>query len=205
MAIIRHIPNIITSLRIVGTAAIVFIRPLSKGFYLLYFLTGLTDVLDGFIARRLHISSEFGSKLDSVADMLFYAVMLISVFPVLWELLPAGIWGLLCIVLVVRGLSYITAAVKYHRFASTHTWLNKLTGVAVFSIPFVLLLPCDIFLCWVICSISAAASAEELIIHLVSKSYDPNTKSILDLNGGSFSTRIFSLIGHSAGAREDNK
>ncbi len=195
MALIRHIPNIITSLRIVGTATLLFTRPLSKSFYFLYFFTGLTDVLDGFIARRLHISSDFGSKLDSVADMLFYAVMLCAVFPVLWELLPLGIWYLLAVVLVVRACSYITAAIKYHRFASTHTWLNKLTGVSVFSIPFVLLLPCDIALCWCICIISGLASAEELMIHLVSKKYDPNVKSILDINGGTFSARLLKVLG----------
>lgn len=204
MTLIRHIPNIITSLRIVGTATLVFTKPLSKSFYLLYFFTGFTDILDGFIARRLHISSEFGSKLDSIADMLFYAVMLISVFPVLWTRLPAGIWYFFCAVLAVRICSYVTAAVKYHRFASTHTWLNKLTGASAFSLPFVLLLPCDTVLCWAICTVSAAASAEELIIHLISKSYDPSVKSIFDLNGGMLSKRIFGFLGRSEEACESH-
>ena len=182
MKIVKHIPNCITSLRIVGTAIWLFTKPLSKWFYIIYFFTGFTDVLDGFIARRLKITSEFGAKLDSVADMLFYAVMLSVMFPALWDLLPMGIWYLLGIVLAVRLTSYVVAAIKYHRFASTHTWLNKLTGAVVFAIPFVLLLPCDIPLCWAICITGGIASVEELLIHLVSKSYDPKVKSIFDVN-----------------------
>lgn len=195
MTLLRHIPNIITSLRIVGTGALLLTRPLSHSFYLLYFFTGLTDVLDGFIARRMHISSDFGSKLDSVADMLFYAVMLCAVFPVLWDRLPLAIWYVFALILVIRACSYSTAAIKYHRFSSTHTWLNKLTGASAFSIPFVLLLPCDTVLCWCICIISGMASTEELVIHLISKDYDPNVKSILDINGGRFSSRLLHLMG----------
>lgn len=197
MALIRHIPNFITSLRIVGTAAWLFTKPLSRAFYILYFMTGLTDVLDGFIARRLHITSEFGAKLDSVADLLFYTVMLSVLFPTLWELLPVGIWYLLGVVLAVRLTSYAVAAIKFRRFASVHTWLNKITGAIVFAIPFVLLLPCDIPLCWVICITGGVASVEELVIHLLSKEYDPKVKSIFDINDGHFSERILKIIGHS--------
>ncbi len=197
MALIRHIPNFITSLRIVGTAAWLFTTPLSRSFYILYFITGLTDVLDGFIARRLHITSEFGAKLDSVADMLFYTVMLSVMFPALWELLPVGIWYLLGAVLAVRLTSYAVAAIKFHRFASNHTWLNKITGAVVFAIPFVLLLPCDIPLCWAICITGGVASVEELMIHLLSREYNPNVKSILDINGGHFSEKIIALASRS--------
>lgn len=197
MTIKKHIPNFITSLRIFGTVAWLFTKPLSKPFYIIYFITGLTDVLDGFIARRLHITSEFGAKLDSVADLLFYSVMLIVMFPALWEILPLGIWYLLGLILAVRIISYSVVALKYHKFASTHTWLNKLTGAVVFAVPFVLLLPCDIFLCWVICITGGVASVEELIIHLMSKSYDPKVKCILDINGGRFSERLLSVINRS--------
>ena len=197
MALIRYLPNFITSLRIVGTAAWMFTKPLSRAFYNLYFITGHTDVLDGFIARRMNLTSEFGAKLDSIADLLFYTVMLSVMFPALWELLPMGIWYLLVAVLAVRLTSYTVAAIKFHRFASTHTWLNKITGAVVFAIPFVLLLPCDIPLCWVICITGGVASVEELVIHLLSKEYDNKVKSIFDINGGHFSEKILKIVTHS--------
>ena len=56
----------------------------SPMFFAIYALTGLTDVLDGWIARKMGSASQFGAKLDSVADLIFYAVMLIMIFPILW-------------------------------------------------------------------------------------------------------------------------
>ena len=168
---IKHLPNSITALRIVGTIALLFTKPLSLWFYIIYAITGVTDVLDGFLARKLKITSELGAKLDSIADLLFYTVMGIMIMPVLIKTLPITLWYGVIIVIALRLAAYITAAIKFHRFASTHTLLNKLTGAAVFSIPFILLLPIAVPICWVICFISGLSSLYELILHLCSKDY----------------------------------
>ena len=89
---LKHLPNCITALRIVGTAALIFTKPMSIWFYIVYCLTGITDVLDGFIARKFKLTSEFGAKLDSIADLLFYTVMGIMIMPVLLETLPLSLW-----------------------------------------------------------------------------------------------------------------
>lgn len=52
-------------------------------FLVIYTFAGLTDVLDGWIARKTGSASEFGARLDSVSDLLFYGVILIRFFPVL--------------------------------------------------------------------------------------------------------------------------
>ena len=75
--------NAITLLRISGTAVLLFLRPFSPAFFVVYTLTGVTDVLDGFVARKTGTASDFGAKLDSAADLLFYGVMLLKIFPVL--------------------------------------------------------------------------------------------------------------------------
>ena len=54
-------PNICTMLRIVGTVGLLLIRPLTLPFYLLYTFCGITDVLDGTIARATNSTSEFGA------------------------------------------------------------------------------------------------------------------------------------------------
>ena len=64
----------------------------STGFYVVYTFGGLTDAVDGTVARKLKLESEFGAKLDSVADLLFYAVMLLKLLPHLIRLLPAWLW-----------------------------------------------------------------------------------------------------------------
>ena len=68
----------ITLLRIVGTLGLVILIPSFATFFCVYTLTGLTDVLDGWIARKTKTSSDFGARLDSIADMLFYGAVLIQ-------------------------------------------------------------------------------------------------------------------------------
>lgn len=173
------LPNAITSLRILGAAVLLFLTPLSPAFYLIYTFAGLSDALDGWLARRTHTTSELGKKLDSVADLLFYAVMLLRLLPLLLQRLPLEIWILVCVILAVRIASYLTAAIRHRRFASLHTYLNKITGAAVFLIPYILLLPIEVFLCGLVCVIALAASVEELLIHLRSRDYDHSPRSLL--------------------------
>ena len=169
----------VTFLRIAGTLLLVFLRPLSMGFFGVYALTGLTDVLDGWIARKAKTASDFGARLDSIADLLFYTVMLLRVFPILWHTLPVDIWYGVAVILILRISAYGVAAVKYRRFASLHTYLNKVTGAAVFLIPFLLVTELAVVYCRITCAIAAAAALEELLIHLLRQTCRANTKSIL--------------------------
>ncbi|MGN1235256.1 MAG: CDP-alcohol phosphatidyltransferase family protein [Christensenellaceae bacterium] len=172
--------NGITTLRIVGTIGLLFLRPMSPLFLVVYTLTGLTDALDGWLARKTGTASEFGARLDSIADLLFYAVMLVGLLPVLWKMLPLAFWYAITVVLAVRLGSYLVAAIKYRRFASLHTYLNKGTGAMVFLLPYVLVRLKGVVYCWVACTLAFLASLEELIIHLSRKSYCPDVKSIYE-------------------------
>ena len=67
------IANIITVSRIFLSLCLFVLSPSSVPFAVLYLLCGVTDVLDGFVARKLHTESEKGGMLDSTAD-LFFAV-----------------------------------------------------------------------------------------------------------------------------------
>ena len=142
-------------------------------------LAGFTDVLDGTIARKYGTTSELGAKLDSVADLLFYLVMLVKIFPVMWATLPKKIWIAVGAVLVVRGCAYLIAAAKYHRFAAQHTYMNKVSGLMVFGVPYAIILPIAVPYCWSVCAVTMLASAEELLIHLSSKEYDSTRRALL--------------------------
>lgn len=130
---ILTVSNGITTLRIIGSVVLVFLGYTSPLFIVIYTLTGLTDVLDGWIARLTGTAGKFGATLDSIADLLFYMVMLVKLLPVLLKTLPVEIWYGVAVVLLIRLSAYTTTAIKYHCFASLHTILNKLTGGAVFS------------------------------------------------------------------------
>ena len=170
--------DIITLIRIVGTIMLLFLSPLTAGFFILYAFTGLTDVLDGLIARKTNTADDFGARLDSIADLLFYTVILIRVLPILITKLPSKIWYAVAVIICIRVSAYITAAIKYRLFASMHTYLNKLTGAAVFLIPFFLITDFTAVFCRIVCAVAAVSSLEELVIHIRSKDYCPNTKSI---------------------------
>ncbi|MBQ6847952.1 MAG: CDP-alcohol phosphatidyltransferase family protein [Clostridia bacterium] len=164
--ILKNLPNCITVTRMLGTVALLFTKPLTTWFYIIYALTGLTDVLDGFLARRLKITNEFGAKLDSAADLLFYAVMLIMLMPFLIKKLPMAIWYCVAVVVLLRIGAYITAAIKLRKFAAKHSPINKITGAMVFSIPFILLLPFAVPVCFIICFVSGIGSLTEFIEYL---------------------------------------
>ena len=172
------IADIITLFRIVGTVLLVVLHPFSTSFFCVYALAGLTDVLDGWIARKTKTTSDFGARLDSVADLLFYAVMLFRVLPFLWKVLSNDIWCAVIAIIIVRISAYLVAAVKYHQFVFLHTYLNKLTGVMVFFIPFLLVTAYTSAYCIVTCVIAIVAALEELAIHFQRQTYQPNIKSI---------------------------
>lgn len=155
-----------TVFRIVGSISLIFIKPFSVVFFVMYGLCGVSDVFDGMIARATKTVSSFGAKLDSVADLLFYSILLLKIFPTLWEKLPVAIWYGVATVLVIRISAYIVAAAKYHRFASSHTYLNKLTGLMIFFVPCVINLSWAVIYCWVICAVSGISSLNELIIYI---------------------------------------
>ena len=83
----------------------------------------------------------------------------------------------------MRLAAYVVAAVKFHRFASVHTLLNKLTGGAVFLLPYMLAFSSGVVYLWITCGIAFAASVEELILHLCRKQYKENRKSLFGGKG----------------------
>ena len=171
------IANFITVLRMVGTGMLLYTAPLTPAFYLLYTLCGITDALDGIIARETKTASALGARLDSIADLMFCGVMLWKLTPLLWAKLPVGVWCLTGGILLVRITSYIVAAVKHGTFASLHTVLNKLTGLLVFLLPYFVAGPFLPAFGWASAIVAGIASLEELILHIQAREYCPNVPS----------------------------
>lgn len=175
------VPNILTLLRIIGSASLIFVAPLSLPFYIIYTFCGASDVLDGTIARATRSTSELGSKLDSIADLIFYLILLTKVFPTLYNALPVWIWIFAGAVIFIRCVAYISAVLKYKKFSSLHTYLNKATGFMLFLLPYFMRYAFDhtLIFCIAICTVGGLASAEELLIHLISSGYNEKEKSVI--------------------------
>ena len=176
-----NVPNVLTALRLIGALALAFAKPFSPAFYVICTLCGLTDILDGPIARAIGKASDFGARLDSVADLTFYSVMMAKLLPKLNEYLPSGLLISAAAILGVRLISYAVAAIRYRRFASLHTYLNKLTGAAVFTVPYILPTDAALPITTVICIIAGLGTLEELMIHIFAGSYDPEIHSMITL------------------------
>ena len=163
----KWVPNSITMLRIVGTIALLFIEPLTSTFFIIYCIAGFTDVLDGFIARTWHVTSESGARLDSIADLLYYFVMIVKVFPILKETMSVKFWRWIAAILVIRACSYLIAFINHHTMAALHTILNKMTGFAVFLVPIVIAMKWNLRVyCVIAAVIATVASVYELMIHI---------------------------------------
>lgn len=173
-----NLANAVTSLRLIGAIIIIFLEPLSIPFYVVYTICGLSDGIDGTIARKMGTSSDFGSKLDSVSDLVFYIVMFVKIIPALIELMPMWMWCLVAVILAIRLFSYGYVAMRYRRFAAIHTYMNKIVGALFFLLPYLLIPKCYLWLCFGLAFLAIIGSTEELLIHVTTKRYQAEIKTI---------------------------
>ena len=82
----------------------------SAGYLAVYTLAGLTDALDGWLARKTGTASDFGARLDSIADLLFFAVLFFRISPLLWQELPVIVWYAAAVILLVRLAAFAVSA-----------------------------------------------------------------------------------------------
>ena len=121
-------------------------------------------MLDGSVARYFHSESEFGSRLDSLADFIFFAISCFKILPNIKITCVFMIWaGLIFIIrLICIGINYRKDRSDY----ITHSFLNKLTGFLLFiSVLFIETVSMDIILT-VLCFIAYIVSIHELRISL---------------------------------------
>lgn len=128
--------NIITGSRIVFSIAILFFEPLSPAFYTLYTAAGLTDMIDGTVARNTNTVSDFGAKLDTIADLVFVAVCLIKLLPILD--IPVWLWIWIAVIALIKAVIIISGVVMQKKWIAPHTVMNKITGALCFLLPFTL-------------------------------------------------------------------
>lgn len=172
-----NIPNAITSLRIVSSVGLCLLKPLSEPFLVCYLIGCISDVLDGYVARRLGQSSSFGAKFDSVADIFFVLAILLTIVPLLN--LSRYMWVWIGAIAFVRVCSMIVAWCKHHKFVpGLHTYLNKFTGLVFFSMPVALYFIQKESVIEFVCILASLSAVEELLITLLSNTLNLNIKGL---------------------------
>jgi len=132
----KNIADIITGSRIIFSIAILFIPPLSPMFYILYGAAGLTDIIDGAVARKTNTVSVFGAKIDTIADFILVAVCLIKLLPILD--IPVWLWIWIAVIALIKVINIISGYVMQKKWIAPHTVMNKITGALCFLLPFTL-------------------------------------------------------------------
>jgi len=133
---VKSAANYITLSRIFFAAILFFLPALTFPFHVIYVLAGFTDIVDGMIARRTGSVSEFGAKLDSIADIFFVVVCLVKILPVVE--LKVWLWIWIFIVAAIRGSNIVAGYVAQKKMVLLHTMANKITGFLLFFLPLVI-------------------------------------------------------------------
>lgn len=162
--------------RIIGSFLLLFTQPFSPVFFLLYILCGVSDAIDGLIARKTRTASKLGEVLDTVADLIFIIIVLIIFVPRLTLELWMYVW--IISIAVIRFLTLAIGFIKYRALSFLHTYSNKATTAVFFLFPFLFLalgLPATVA---IICLVATISALEEIMITLSSKQLNRNMPSI---------------------------
>ena len=125
--------NIITIIRILCSIALLFCPVFSAVFYALYITAGISDMVDGWVARRTHTASELGAQLDTIADIVFVIVCLVKLLPVLD--IPNWLYIWIGVIALIKIINIISGFVVQKQFVSVHSVMNKVTGFLLFVFP----------------------------------------------------------------------
>ena len=129
----KQIANIISSCRILFSICLLFCPAFSIGFYSSYILCGFTDMIDGTVARKTNAVSEFGARLDTASDFLFFAVSLIKLLPIIH--ITKWMWVWIVIITIIKICNIILGFIYKKKLISLHTVMNKITGLLLFLLP----------------------------------------------------------------------
>ena len=133
---IKHIANIITGCRILGSILLLILPIFSVPFYIIYLFCGFSDMIDGTIARKTNSASKLGSQLDTVADLIFVVVSIIRLYPVIQ--IPKWLWIWSGVIAIIKTTNITQGYILKKQFISLHTIMNKITGLLLFLLPFTL-------------------------------------------------------------------
>lgn len=140
-----NLPNVISMTRILGVGFIVYFGVVQQNdlaVFLVFVWGSVTDWLDGYLARKLNQTSEFGAALDPIADRL-YIIAAIAVL-LYRELVP--LWAVALVVgrELVMGLHLLRASQQGFAPPAVHYVGKAGTLLLLYAVPFIFLGATDI-------------------------------------------------------------
>ena len=109
----KHLPNILSLLRMVGAVALLLSDVSGVLFGVLYIVCGISDIADGWLARKLKCATRTGALLDSLADICFVACLCPLLLPILE--LPQWLWLWAGVIVAIKVVNQLSALVMHGR------------------------------------------------------------------------------------------
>lgn len=158
--IMKGLANIISASRGIVALAMLAVPVFSVPFWMLYVWGGVSDMIDGPIARRLHSESELGSRIDSISDLVFLVCAAVKLLPSVN--LPLWIWLWIAGIGMAKLAVIISVWIRNNHFYIEHSRVNKLTGLLLFLLPFALQWVDALIPAMVVCAVATIASFIEI-------------------------------------------
>ena len=155
----KNLANYISISRIIISIFLLIPETFSIYFYIMYVYCGISDMLDGYIARKSKNESNIGARLDSISDIIFIFVAMIKILLKLSLTNVVIVW--IAIIIIIKIINVISSYVYYKRIILLHTIANKITGFILFITPFIIVNIDSIVFEIVICSIATFAAVQE--------------------------------------------
>ena len=156
----KYIANIITGSRIALSLPLLLIPLSSAWFYILYLFCGLTDMIDGTIARKTGAVSKFGARLDTASDFVFMFVCWVKILPLMH--IPIWLWVWITLIALIKIFNITLVFIHKKKLISIHSVLNKITGFALFLLPPTLTFAPTTYSVATICVLATLAAMQEV-------------------------------------------
>lgn len=177
---IYNIPNSLSFYRIVSFPIVLYFVIINKEliFFILMLINLLTDILDGYIARKFNMQTEFGAKLDAFADIGMYILAIIGVVYFKGtEFIPH--LSSFSIFIFVFILPKVIAYLRFHSFPSLHLYSSKIGGyLQGFFFLYLFVLGFSSYFYYFMISFGIVSFVEQSIILLVVSKLESNVKGL---------------------------
>lgn len=176
----KNLANILTISRIfLALILLVFFQDVSILFLIIYAVAAMTDIFDGYIARKTETCSFVGAVLDSVADFILYAnlIKLVVKLGILTQ--PLSVW--LSVALCIGLASPIISFFKHKKIFFIHSVPCKIVAGTTFLIPFAIYFGfIDTYIIFTL-TLLTYSMIEILVMSILLSNPDPNARSIISV------------------------
>ena len=185
---LKTIPNILSISRLILIPAMIIPayyidnEPNARFIFLIMFIIiGVTDKLDGTLARYLNQTTALGAKLDTIADMVFYPLIALWLYR-----FESGVvgewWNLIYFLLALYFFKMITGKIKFGYVPAFHTIGAKTFSASLYFFMIIAMLDSNLAnsIFPLLCVIGFINQIEETYILLTRDSVDENIRSIFD-------------------------